>query len=163
MVVAQDAAATGQGVVVQVAGGLELAERAQVDGQVMGGVQGVGVVVAQHAAATGQGVVVQVAGGLELAERAQVDGQVVGGVQGVGVVVAQDAAAAGQGVVVQVAGGLGSPSARRSWANVVAEDNVLRWSWPRMRRWRARVSWFRSRAAWTSPSLRRLMARLWAE
>ena len=112
VVVAQDAAAAVEGVVVQVAGGLDLAERAQVGGQVVGGVQGVGVVVAQDAAAAVEGVVVQVAGGLDLAERAQVVGQVVGGVQGVGVVLAQDAAAAVQGVVVQVAGGLRPRRAR---------------------------------------------------
>ena len=44
-----------------------LAERAQVDGEVVGGVQGVGVVVAQDAAAAVEGVLVQVAGGLDLA------------------------------------------------------------------------------------------------
>jgi hypothetical protein len=61
MVWAQDAAAAVEGVLVQVAGGLNLAQLAQVDGQVVGGVQGVGMVWAQDAAAAGQGVVVQVA------------------------------------------------------------------------------------------------------
>src|SRR5690242_17845008 len=77
-----------------------LTQFAQVDREVGGGGQGVGVVVAQHPAAAVEGVLVQIPGSLHLAQRAQVDGQVVGGVQGVGVVVAEDAAAAGQGVVV---------------------------------------------------------------
>ena len=61
MVVAPDAAVAGQGVLVQVAGGLDVAQLAQVDGQVVGGVEGVGVVVAQDAAAAGKSVLVQVA------------------------------------------------------------------------------------------------------
>ena len=41
-----------------------LAQRAQVGGEVVGGVQGVGVVVAQDAAAAAESVVVQIVGGL---------------------------------------------------------------------------------------------------
>ena len=62
VVVAQHAAAAGQGVLVQVPGRLRTRPAAQVDGEVVGGDEGVGVVVAQHAAAAGQDVLVQVAG-----------------------------------------------------------------------------------------------------
>ena len=58
MVLAQDAAAAGQGVLIQLPGRLVLAGRAQADGQVAGGGQGVGVVLAEVAAAAGQGVFV---------------------------------------------------------------------------------------------------------
>ena len=61
VVLAQDAAVAVEGVLVQVAGGLDVAQLAQVDGQVVGGVEGVGVVLAQDAAAAGKGVLVQVA------------------------------------------------------------------------------------------------------
>jgi len=44
VVLAQDPAAAVQGVPVQVAGGLHLAQRAQIPGQVDGGAQGVGVI-----------------------------------------------------------------------------------------------------------------------
>ena len=121
MVLAQDAAAAGQGVFAQLPGRLVLADRTQADGQAVGGGQGVGVVLAQDAAAAGQGVFAQLPGRLMLAavtndggqvaggggqgagepaDRTQADGQAVGGGQGVGVVLAQDAAAAGQGVFV---------------------------------------------------------------
>src|SRR5215475_13009221 len=80
-------------------------QRAQVGGEVVGGVEGVGVVLAEGVAAAGEGVLVQVAGGGVLAEEAQVDGEVVGGVEGVGVVLAEGVAAAGEGILVQVAGG----------------------------------------------------------
>ena len=120
MVLAQDAAAAGQGVFAQLPGRLVLADRTQADGQAVSGGQGVGVVLAQHAAAAGQGVFAQLPGRLMLAavtnaggqvaggdqgagvpaDRTQADGQAIGGGQGVGVVLAQDAAAAGQGVFV---------------------------------------------------------------
>ena len=58
---AQDPAVAVQGVLVQVASGLDLAQLAQADGQIVGGVQGVGVVLPQHPAAAVQGVPVQVA------------------------------------------------------------------------------------------------------
>ena len=75
MVFAQDAAAAVQGVLVQVAGCLYLTQRAQVEGQVSGGVQGVGVVLAQDPAAAVQRVLVQVAGCLYFTQLAQVVGQ----------------------------------------------------------------------------------------
>ena len=86
MVLAEDAAAAVEVVFVQVTGGLDLAQLAQGDGQVVGGVQGVRVVLAEDAAAAVEGVFVQVTRGLELTQLAQGDGQVVGGVQGVRVV-----------------------------------------------------------------------------
>jgi len=49
-----------------------LAQRAQVQGQVVRGDQGAGVVLAQHPAAAVQGVLVQVPGRLHLTQRAQV-------------------------------------------------------------------------------------------
>ncbi len=120
MVLAQGAAAAGQGVFVQLLGRLVLADRTQADGQAIGGGQGVRVVLAQDAAAAGQGVFAQLPGRLVLAavkkadgqvavggqgagvpaDRTQADGQAVGGGQGVGVVLAEVAAAAGQGVFV---------------------------------------------------------------
>ena len=47
MVVAEDPAAAGEGVLVEVAGLLVLAQRAQVGGEVVGRGEGVGVVVAE--------------------------------------------------------------------------------------------------------------------
>jgi len=58
VVLAQDAAAAGQGVFVSLPGRLVLPGRTQADGQVAGGGQGVGVVLAEVAAA-GQGVFVE--------------------------------------------------------------------------------------------------------
>src|SRR5262249_5328627 len=106
VVLAQDAAAAVEGVLVQVAGGLELAQRAQVGGQVAGGGQRVGVVLAQDAAAAVEGVVGQVAGGLEVAQRTQVMSQVGSGDQGIGGGLAQDAAGGVEGGGGQVEGGL---------------------------------------------------------
>src|SRR2546421_69078 len=83
-----------------------LAQRAQVDGQVAGGGQGVGVVLAQDGAAAVEGVLIQVPGGLYSAEFAQVVSQDGGGGQSVAVVLAQDAAVTVEGVLVQVPGGL---------------------------------------------------------
>jgi len=57
VVLAQDAAAAGQGVFAQLPGRLP-ADPLQADGQVVGGGQGIGVVLAQDAAAAGQGVFV---------------------------------------------------------------------------------------------------------
>ena len=54
VVLAQDAAAAGQGVFGQLPGRLVLPGRAQADGEVAGGGQGVGVVLAEVAAAAGQ-------------------------------------------------------------------------------------------------------------
>ena len=86
---AQDLAAAAEGVVVQIAGGLDLAQLAHVVGQGAGRGQGVGVVLAQDPAAAGEGVTVQVPGGCCLAQLAQLVGEVVGGVEGVGVVLAR--------------------------------------------------------------------------
>jgi len=54
VVIAEDAAAAGQDVFVQLPGPLVLADRMQAHGEVAGGGQGVGVVVAEDAAAGGQ-------------------------------------------------------------------------------------------------------------
>ena len=72
MVVAEHPPAPGEGVLVQLAGLLVLAQREQVDGEVAGRGEGVGVVVAEHPPAAGEGVLVQVAGLLVLAQRGQV-------------------------------------------------------------------------------------------
>ena len=58
MVVAEHAAAAGQGVLVQLAGRLILAQVPQVGGEIGRRGQGAGVVVAEGAAEAGQGVLV---------------------------------------------------------------------------------------------------------
>src|SRR5690348_8128724 len=83
VVLAEVAAAAGQGVFVQLPGRLVLPGRTQADGQAVGGGQGVGMVLAEVAAAAGQGVFVQLPGRLVLPGRTQADGQAVGGGQGV--------------------------------------------------------------------------------
>jgi hypothetical protein len=87
------AAAAVEGVFVEFVSLLVFAQRAQVDSEVGGGVEGVGVVVAEGAAASVEGVFVQFASLLVLAQLAQVDGEVVGLGEGAGVVVAKGAAA----------------------------------------------------------------------
>ena len=64
MVLAQDAAAAGDDVVVQLPGRLVLAQLEQRGGEDEGGGQGVGVILAQDAAAAGQGVFGQLPGRL---------------------------------------------------------------------------------------------------
>ena len=152
MVVAQDPAAAGEGVLVEGAGLLVLAQRVQVDGEVVGRGEGVGVVVAQDPAAAGEGVLVEGAGLLVLAQRVQVGGEVVGRAEGVGVVVAQDPAAAGEGVLVEGAGLLVVAQRAQVAARLLAEVRVSGWSSPRTRRRRVRVSSSRVRACWYSPS-----------
>src|SRR5215472_6810727 len=76
VVVAQDVAAAVEGVLVQVAGGLQVPELEQVGGEVAGGGQSVGVVVAQDVAAAVEGVLVQVAGGPHISKLVQVGGEV---------------------------------------------------------------------------------------
>ena len=66
MVVAEDAAAAGEGVLVQCAGPLTLAPRGQVEGEVVSRVEGVGVVAAEDPAAAGEGVLIQCASPLTL-------------------------------------------------------------------------------------------------
>ena len=66
MVLAQDAAAAVEGVVIQVPGGRYLAQRAQVVSQDGGGAQSAAVVLAQDTAMAVEGVVVQVVGGLDV-------------------------------------------------------------------------------------------------
>ena len=68
MVLAQDAAAAGQGVFVQLPGRLVLVQLGQLADEDEGGGQGVGVVLAQDAAAAGQGVFAQLPGRLALPE-----------------------------------------------------------------------------------------------
>ncbi len=64
MVLAEDPATAGEGVLVEGAGPLVLTQPAQVDGEVVGRAEGVGVVLAQDPAAAGEGVLVEVAGPL---------------------------------------------------------------------------------------------------
>jgi hypothetical protein len=71
MVVTQYSAAPGQGVLVERAGLLILAQLAQVGREPAGRVEGVGVVLAQHAAEAGEGVVLELAGLLELVQGCQ--------------------------------------------------------------------------------------------
>ena len=71
MVVAQYSAAPGQGVLVERAGVLVLAQLAQIGREPAGRGQGVGVVLAQHSAEAGEGVVLEFAGLLVLAQRSQ--------------------------------------------------------------------------------------------
>ena len=104
MVVAEDAAPAGEGVLVRVRACV-VAEGAQVVGEVVGRGEGVGVVLAEDAAVAGEGVFVDDAGLFVLADVAQACGEVVGGGEGVGVVVAEDPAVARSRV-----------SVRRSWA-----------------------------------------------
>jgi hypothetical protein len=68
VVVAQDVAASGEGVLVEIAGLLVLGQGMQIHGQVVGGPEGVGVVGAEDAAASGEGVLVKVAGLLVLGQ-----------------------------------------------------------------------------------------------
>ena len=62
MVLAQDPAAAGEGVLAEGAGLLVVAQRGQVAGEVVGRGEGVGVVVAQDPPAAGEGVLVEGAG-----------------------------------------------------------------------------------------------------
>ena len=62
VVLAQDPASAGQGVLVEGAGLLVLTQRVQVEGEVAGRGEGVGVVLAQNPASAGQGVLVEGAG-----------------------------------------------------------------------------------------------------
>ena len=71
MVVTQHPTAPGQGVLVECAGLLVFAQRAQVGGEPAGRGEGVGVVVAQHAAEAGEGVVLELAGLLVLPQGSQ--------------------------------------------------------------------------------------------
>ena len=74
VIVAEDMAAALQRVLVQVTGGLRLAKRAQVGGQVARGFEGLGVIVAEDMAAAIQRVPVQVAGRLRVAQHSQIHG-----------------------------------------------------------------------------------------
>ena len=106
VLIAEDTAAAGNDVVVQLPGRMVLAQLEQRADELEGGGQGVGVVLAQDAAAPGQDVFGQLPGRLVLADPAQDHDEVAGGGPGVGVVLAQDAAAAGQGIFAQLPGRL---------------------------------------------------------
>ena len=110
VVLAQHAAAAGQGVFAQLPGRLVLAGVTNAGGQAAGGGQGAGVP----------------------ADRTQADGQAVGGGQGVGVVLAQDAAAAWARVSSSSSWAARYPlAARRLTARLLAEARVSGWSSPR--------------------------------
>ena len=68
---AQDSAEAGEGVVLEVAGLLVLAQRFQGEAEEAGCAQCYGVVLAQHSAAAGDGVVLELTGLLVLAQRIQ--------------------------------------------------------------------------------------------
>ena len=78
-----------------------LPQRPQVDGEVVGRAEGVGVVVAQHPPIPGQGVLVQHPRRRMLPQRPQVVGEAGGRGEGVGVVVTVCPPLAGQRVLVQ--------------------------------------------------------------
>ena len=71
------------------AGLLVFTQRGQLDGEVVGRGEGVGVVFAQDPAAAGEGVLGEGAGLLVFTQRGQPDGEVVGRAEGVGVGVAE--------------------------------------------------------------------------
>ena len=71
MVVAQHAAEAGEGVVVELAGPLVLAQGSQGEAEEAGRAQCVGVVLAEDAAAAGEGVALKLSGLLVLAQRSQ--------------------------------------------------------------------------------------------
>ena len=118
MVLAQHPAAAVQGVLVQVAGGLHLPQLAQVDGEVIGGDQGVGVVLAQHPALAVQGVLVQVAGFGVAAHVPERPGKVVRDRQRVLVVVAEPVAPLLAQIAGQVMGGAGIAAGQQVPARV---------------------------------------------
>jgi hypothetical protein len=100
VVVAEHPASAGQGVLVELAGILMLAQRAQAGGEIVGQVQSGGVVIAHHPAVAAQGVLVEFVGLLMLAQRAQAGGEVVGQAQGDEMIIAQHPAVMGQGVLI---------------------------------------------------------------
>ena len=71
MVLAQDSAAAGEGVVLELAGLLVLAQRSQGEAEEAGCAQCDGVVLAEDSAAAGEGVVLELPGLLVLAQRSQ--------------------------------------------------------------------------------------------
>jgi hypothetical protein len=77
VVVAEDAASASEGVLVELAGLLDLAQLAEIGGQVVRGGERVRVVGTEDAAAALEGVLVEFASLLVLAPRAQFDGAVV--------------------------------------------------------------------------------------
>ena len=78
MVVTQYPAAPGQGVLVECAGLLILAQLAQVGREPAGRGEAVGVVVAQHAAEAGEGVVLELASLLVLTQECQGEAEAAG-------------------------------------------------------------------------------------
>ena len=118
MVGTQRAVAPGQGVLVECAGLLIFAQRAQVGREPVGRGEGIGVAVAQYPAKAGKGVVLELAGLLVLAQRPQGQAEVAGCAQGVGMVGTLYPAEAGKGVVLEIgamletcgSAGLGVPS-----------------------------------------------------
>ena len=78
MVVTEDPAHAGEGVLAELAGLLILPQLPQGDGEAVGRAQGVGVVVAQDPAAAGEGVLSELAGRLILPQLPQGGGEAVG-------------------------------------------------------------------------------------
>jgi hypothetical protein len=81
VVVAHYPATAGEGVLVECAGVLILAQLAQIGGEPAGRGEGFGAVVAQHAPATGEGVVLKLAGLLVLAQRSRGEAEEAGRAQ----------------------------------------------------------------------------------
>jgi hypothetical protein len=89
VVVAEDAAAALECLLVELAGPLVLAQLAEIGGEVVRGGEGVRVVGTEDPAAALEGVLVELAGLLVLATGAQFDRAVVSVGEGVGMVVAE--------------------------------------------------------------------------
>jgi hypothetical protein len=89
---------------VEYAGSLVLTQRPQVEGEVAGRAQRVGVVFAQHSATPTHGVLAELASRLVFTQRAQIVGKVMSRTQRVGMVLAQHPAIARQGVLAQYPG-----------------------------------------------------------
>jgi hypothetical protein len=82
------------------AGLLVLTQRAQIGGEIVGGVQRGGMVIAQHPAVAAQGVLIEFACLLRLTARAQTGGEIVGQAQGDYMVITQHATVVGQSVLI---------------------------------------------------------------
>jgi hypothetical protein len=90
VVLAQNPALAGHGVLSQGAGLLVLSQPVQIDRKVVGRGEGVAVALAQDPAATGQGVLGEGAGPFVITQRREVVGEVVGRDEGGGIVLALD-------------------------------------------------------------------------
>ena len=104
MVLAEDSAAAGEGVVQELPGLLIVTQRPQDQAEEAGRGEGVGVVLAQDSAAAGEGVVLELPGLLIVTQRPQDQAELAGRGEGVGVVVAEDSAPPAQRLFLQFPG-----------------------------------------------------------